>query len=88
MTATDIRMSIIEVLWDSGVFSLRDQNVEKEFIDGRYDAKLEELDVDSLAAMEICIALEANWGTSLVPEDLQRVGSLQALVRVVLQAAS
>jgi acyl carrier protein len=44
--------------------------------------------VDSLAAMEICIALEANWGTALVPEDLQRVGSLQALVRIVVETLS
>jgi acyl carrier protein len=87
VTETEIRASITEVFRDSGVFHLRDQNVEKEFIDGRYDANLDELYIDSLSAMEICIALEANWGTALVPEDLQRVGSLQALVKVVLQAA-
>jgi len=81
-------MVITEVLRDSGVFDLRDQNVEKEFIDGCYDARLEVMDIDSLAAMEICIALEANWDTPFMPEDLLRVGSLQTLVRIVLEAAS
>ena len=70
---------------DSSVFFLRDESVEEQFIDGRYDVPLDRLDVDSLAAMEICIALEVNWGTALVPEDLQRVGSLQTLVGVVME---
>ena len=76
------------MLRDSSVSFLRDENVEEEFIVGRYDVNLDQLVVDSLAAMEICIALEANWGIALVPEDLQRIGSLQALVREVSEAVS
>jgi acyl carrier protein len=39
--------------------------------------------MDSLAAMEICIGLEANWGAVIVPDDLRRIGSLANLVRIV-----
>jgi acyl carrier protein len=88
MKATEIRRSLAEAFRDSSVFFLRDGKLEEEFIEGRFDVNLDQLDVDSLAAMEICIALEANWGIALVPEDLQRVGSLQALVRVVREAVS
>ena len=42
MTEPEIRMLIAEVLRDSGVFYLRDQKVEKEFIEGSYDANLDE----------------------------------------------
>jgi acyl carrier protein len=88
MKETEIRRALAEVFRDSSVFFLQDENVEEQFIDGRYDVTFDQLDVDSLAAMEICIALEANWGTALVPEDLQRVGSLQTLVSVVMEAIS
>ncbi len=88
MTETELRAAMVEMFRESGVFHLRDNDFESAFVDGKYDARLDELDIDSLAAMEICIALEANWGTALVPEDLQRVGSLQALVRIVMPAAS
>jgi acyl carrier protein len=88
MIETQIRASLTEIFRDLGVFFLRDRNVEKQFIDGCYDANLEELNVDSLAAMEICIALEANWGATIVPDDLHRVGSLQALVNILRQSAS
>jgi acyl carrier protein len=88
MKETELRRALAEVLRDSSVFFLRDESVEEQFIDGRYDVPLDQLDVDSLAAMEICIALEVNWGTALVPEDLQRVGSLQTLVGVVMEGIS
>jgi len=88
MKETEIRRSLAEVFRDASVFFLRDENAEEEFIGDRYDVNLGRLDIDSLAAMEICIALEINWGIALVPEDLQRVGSLQALVRAVIEAVN
>jgi acyl carrier protein len=88
MSDSEIRTAIAALLRDAGIFYLRDENVERDFIDGSFDAALEQLRFDSLAAMELCIALEANWGSALVPEDLNRVGSLQNLVRIVKQGMS
>ena len=62
MMETEIRKSLAEVFRDSSVFFLRDENAEEEFIAGRYDVNLDGLDIDSLAAMEICIALEDQLG--------------------------
>jgi acyl carrier protein len=86
MTVTEIRRTLIEVLRDAGVSFLGDAKLENAFIDGRFDVNLDQLEVDSLAAMEICIALEANWGMAIVPEDLNRIGSIQALVCAVMTA--
>ncbi|HEX6121224.1 MAG TPA: acyl carrier protein [Dongiaceae bacterium] len=88
MTDSEIRTTIAALLRDAGIFYLRDENVEREFIDGSFDATLGQMRFDSLAAMELCIALEANLGSALVPEDLNRVGSLQNLVRIVKERAS
>lgn len=88
MTDREIRSSLAELLRDAGIFHLRDEEVEQAFIDGSYDADLEQLDMDSLAAMELCIGLETNWGTTLVPEDLNRVGNLQSLVQILKEGAS
>lgn len=87
MDKTQISAALVEVLRESGVFHLRDHDLENQFVAGVYDANLNELDIDSLAAMEICIALEANWGTALVPEDLHRLGTLQALVKTIADAS-
>ncbi|HET6621064.1 MAG TPA: phosphopantetheine-binding protein [Dongiaceae bacterium] len=88
MSDSEIRTAIAELLRDAGIFYLRDENVERDFIDGSFDATLDQLRFDSLAAMELCIALEANWGSALVPEDLNRIGSLRNLVRIVKEGAS
>jgi acyl carrier protein len=88
MTDSELRSAIAALLREAGIFYLRDGNLEQAFIDGSFDAELEQLDIDSLAAMELCIGLEVNWGSALVPEDLNRVGSLQSLVRVVKDGAS
>ncbi len=88
MKTTEIRRSLAEVFRELRPYFLRDEKLEEEFINGCFDVNLDQLVVDSLAAMEICIALEANWGIALVPEDLQRIGSLQALVREVSEAVS
>jgi acyl carrier protein len=88
MTDGEIRSLLAELLRDASIFFLRDEKREQDFIDGAYDADLDQLGMDSLAAMELCIGLEVNWGTALVPEDLNKVRSLQNLVRIVKESAS
>jgi acyl carrier protein len=83
MSDGEARAAIAELLRDAGVFNLRDDNLEEDFIAGSVDPEVHQLDIDSLAAMEICIGLEANWGTAIVPDDLSRIGNLATLVRLV-----
>lgn len=83
MTDSEIRLGIVELLRDAGIFHLRDESRELDFVNGSFDVDLDQLRMDSLAAMELCIGLEVNWGSALVPEDLNKVRSLQSLVRFV-----
>ncbi|MEO8487548.1 MAG: acyl carrier protein [Betaproteobacteria bacterium] len=46
------------------------------FIAGTVDSALAALEMDSLAKMELCIAIEVGSGVSLAPEELERFGSL------------
>jgi acyl carrier protein len=39
--------------------------------------------MDSLAAMELCIALETSWNLAVVPEELHNLGSLQKILDLV-----
>ena len=88
MTDQEARSVLAELLRGAGIYFLRDEEREQDFIDGAYNPDLDQLDMDSLAAMELCIELEVNWGSTLVPEDLNKVRSLQNLVRVVKESAS
>jgi acyl carrier protein len=83
MSDGEARAAIAELLRDAGVFHLRDEDLEADFIAGLISPEFHQLDMDSLAAMEICIGLEANWGAVIVPDDLRRIGSLANLVRIV-----
>lgn len=46
---------------------------------------LEELDLDSLAVMELCVGIEAATGVALAPEDIAAHSAIDALIRLVLK---
>lgn len=52
---------------------------------GSVDIELDSLEMDSLAAMELCIAIEANSGLSITPEQLQTARTGSELVRQILR---
>ena len=75
-----IRTELLELLRGCGVFALDDQGIDQAFIRGECDIALESLEMDSLAIMEVCIALENTYGISITPKDLPTLTSLKALV--------
>ncbi len=54
------------------------------FVRAEGDCALHALDMDSLALMEFCIALELSIGVALTPEDVQDAQSLGGVVATVL----
>ena len=58
MTESDVRTIIVDALEYASVFGLRDAGLTQPFLNGEQDARLDELAIDSLAIMELCIALE------------------------------
>ncbi|MFI4924973.1 MAG: acyl carrier protein [Vicinamibacteria bacterium] len=79
MDARGIRQVLIDGLEAGGVSEARSIRFREPFLDGSIDATFEELALDSLARMEVCIAIEVALGISLAPEELQRYASLGEL---------
>ena len=83
MNKTAIRELLVPILQDAGIFYLRDTVAESDFVAGVWDIDLAELEINSLSAMELCIGLEAEWGLTVLPEELNSLGTLNQLVNSV-----
>jgi acyl carrier protein len=75
------RSELAHMLRASGVFGLRDQGLEDDFIAGRTNPLLADLGIDSLAEMELCIAIENEFGVSIVPADLGDLKTLEGVLQ-------
>ena len=80
MNEPDARRLIIEALDSARVHAFRDQGLHEIFLRATRDVSLDELELDSLATMELCIALEAKAAVEILPPQLERIGSLNRLV--------
>lgn len=83
MTDHEIRTIIVEALEYASVFTMKKNDLTAAFLKEKDDIRLSALDMDSLASMELCIAIELNTGVSVVPTDLQRIGTLNRLVETI-----
>jgi acyl carrier protein len=83
MTEQQIRAMVVEALEYSNVIALRDKNLAGDFLAGLSEVPLDVLDMDSLAEMEVCIAIEVNAGVSILPEQLRKIGTLGRLVALI-----
>jgi acyl carrier protein len=83
MDARTIRTVVIEGLETGAVWQANRTDFREAFIEGTLDIELAKLDMDSLARMELCIAIEVGTGVSLAPEELERYKTLTALVAEV-----
>lgn len=83
MTEQQIREMVVEALEYSNVIALRDKNLTGDFLSGLNEVPIDALDMDSLAEMEVCIAIEVNAGVSILPEQLRKIGTLGRLVALI-----
>lgn len=79
MTDVEIRQVIADALSYASVPHFDRSAAAVGFVAGTSDIKMDELEIDSLAAMELCIAIETSTGVSIVPDDLSECGSLGKL---------
>ncbi len=79
------REILTRILRDASVFYLRNKELETAFIEGHYDASFNEVEIDSLAIMEICLSLEVGWGSELVPDDILSVETIGKLACMLLE---
>ena len=79
------RRFLVEALEQSNVFYFRDEiMVAESFVTGATDVSIATLEMDSLAEMELCIAIEVNTGISIVPEQLRDIEMLGDLAKAIL----
>ena len=83
MIDVDIRRMIVRALKESNVYAIGDEALQESFVAGARDVALADLAIDSLAQMELCIAIESETGAVIVPGDLEKIGSLEGLVRAI-----
>ncbi len=86
MTELEIREVVADALDYAAVPRFRGSQVRAQFVAGTRDIGFDELEIDSLAAMELCIALETNAGVSILPAELPAFGSLGGVVKRVESA--
>jgi hypothetical protein len=80
----NIREMLSQILVDSSIFGLRDNGWEAQFLLGDVNPKLAALGIDSIAIMELCVAIENRFGLTLVPTELAKLKSADALVKKIL----
>ncbi len=78
MTAPEARRVVVDGLVQASIG--RDFSA---FLDGSRDIDMEELALDSLARMELCIFIELKTGLSLAPDDLDDVVTLAELASLL-----
>ena len=83
MTEDAIRAIIAAGLEQGACFALRNNGWTEDFIAGRRDVAFAEMDIDSLAIMELCIAIEVETGVSILPDDLAQCQTLSAVAALV-----
>jgi acyl carrier protein len=83
MTEQQIREMVVEALEYSNVIALRDKNLTADFLAGLNEVPIDVLEMDSLAEMEVCIAIEVNANVSILPEQLRKIGTLARLVAMI-----
>jgi acyl carrier protein len=84
MTSEEARRVLLQAMRYANVQGLPSAQGEA-FVAGEADIQLDRLDMDSLAAMELCIAIEANGGASITPDQLKAAATGSALVRLMLR---
>jgi len=79
----ELRKALVQMLYVAGIFGLRDDNLESEYIEGKIDPGMDNIGIDSLSEMELCIAIERRWGVSIVPEELGSLKTLNGIIERV-----
>lgn len=85
MGEVEIRQMLVDAIDASTIVGLRRSGLMEGFLDGTADIPFAVLEMDSMGAMELCIAVEVNTGVEIVPVELAELGSLGAVVASVME---
>ena len=80
-----LRENIVRLVHQAGIFGLRDDDLENTFISGAVNPNLKDIGIDSLSEMELCIGIENELGVSIVPAELEKLATLDAICQRIQQ---
>lgn len=84
MNTQEAREHIIDAFEAANVSYSRGTDYRDD-IESGMDITLDAFNIDSLALMEICIAIEVNVGTTITPDELSSMQYLNELVLMVAE---
>jgi hypothetical protein len=85
MSEDEIRRMLVDAIDASTIVGLRRSGLMDRFLGGTADIPFAVLEMDSMGAMELCIAVEVNTGIEIVPAELAELGSLGAVVTSIME---
>ncbi len=80
MTREELNTFLLALFEENNVIGFHDSHLKDDFLCGTNPLDFRNLAMDSLAVMEICIAVELELGVSVVPDQLVGMASLAELV--------
>jgi hypothetical protein len=87
MEDLEIRTVLVHALERASTRGFRDPTLSRRFLQGD-DIALESLELDSMGRMELCIAIEETTGVVLVPDDLETLRTMNAIVEAIIRGES
>lgn len=88
VNAAELRKMVVDALTHANAVGISDHPNRDAFLEGQEDISLDDLEIDSLAAMEFCIYLELNHGIEITPDELEEVISVEEIAGVVRKCIS
>lgn len=83
MSSPATRRFLLDALERASAVGIRKHPGRAAFLAGRADIEFGELEMDSLARMELCIAIEVRTGVEMPSEQLEEIGSLARLAEIL-----
>lgn len=83
MSDDEIRQMLVDAIDASTIVGLRGSGLMEGFLAGTSDIPFDVLEMDSMGAMELCIAVEVNTGVEIAPGELDELGSLDAVMATI-----
>lgn len=85
MTKDEARSIVLEAARAANASGISESAQLTDFSSGKSDFGLDDLELDSLGVMEMCIVLELETGISLGPDDLASIDTLQQLADLICE---
>ena len=83
MNIMSARQFILDALDRATASGIRSPERRAAFLAGTDDIRFDEIEMDSLARMELCIAIELKSGIELPSERLDEIGTLARLAEML-----